>query len=79
MIFAGIFILIIDFFGSMSYMPYILLKCMLSVCVVFIQELGQLEIKHGLLQLAETLSFLHNNARLIHRALSPEVGVAVTC
>lgn len=35
-------------------------------------ELGQLEIKHGLLQLAESLSFLHNNARLIHRALSPE-------
>ncbi|KAH7307548.1 hypothetical protein KP509_22G064800 [Ceratopteris richardii] len=36
-------------------------------------ELGQLEIKHGLLQLADSLSFLHNNARLIHRALSPEV------
>eukprot|EP00250_Pteridium_aquilinum_P016453 c23109_g2_i1 orf=408-3092(+) len=35
-------------------------------------ELGQLEIKHGLLQLAESLSFLHNNARLIHRAISPE-------
>ncbi|KAG6553544.1 hypothetical protein Mapa_004457 [Marchantia paleacea] len=35
-------------------------------------ELGQLEIKHGLLQLAETLGFLHNNAHLIHRAISPE-------
>lgn len=30
--------------------------------------------KHGLLQLAETLGFLHNNARLLHRALSPEVS-----
>lgn len=37
------------------------------------QELGQLEIKHGLLQLAESLGFLHNNARLIHRAISPQV------
>lgn len=35
-------------------------------------ELGQLEIKHGLLQLAESLSFLHNNARLIHCGLSPQ-------
>uniref|UniRef100_A0A0D6R132 Protein kinase domain-containing protein n=1 Tax=Araucaria cunninghamii TaxID=56994 RepID=A0A0D6R132_ARACU len=35
-------------------------------------DMGQLEIKHGLLQLAETLGFLHNNARLIHRAISPE-------
>eukprot|EP01018_Ginkgo_biloba_P000863 Gb_28329 [translate_table: standard] len=35
-------------------------------------EMGQLEIKHGLLQLAESLGFLHNNARLIHRAISPE-------
>ncbi|KAL2651313.1 hypothetical protein R1flu_019441 [Riccia fluitans] len=35
-------------------------------------ELGQLEIKHGLLQVAETLGFLHNNAHLIHRAISPE-------
>jgi SCY1-like protein 2 len=35
-------------------------------------ELGQLEIKHGLLQLAESLSFLHTNARLIHCAISPE-------
>jgi SCY1-like protein 2 len=50
---------------------------MLTSFVVFIQELGQLEIKHGLLQLAETFSFLHNNARLIHRALSPEV--VATC
>ncbi|CAM8989183.1 unnamed protein product [Rhodiola kirilowii] len=35
-------------------------------------EMGLLEMKHGLLQIAETLDFLHNNARLIHRALSPE-------
>lgn len=35
-------------------------------------EMGILEIKHGLLQIAETLDFLHNNARLIHRAISPE-------
>lgn len=35
-------------------------------------EMGLLEMKHGLLQIAETLDFLHNNARLIHRAISPE-------
>ncbi|KAG0559084.1 hypothetical protein KC19_10G077800 [Ceratodon purpureus] len=35
-------------------------------------ELGQLEVKHGLLQLAETLDFLHNKARVLHRAISPE-------
>ncbi|KAM2675545.1 hypothetical protein EV1_002299 [Malus domestica] len=35
-------------------------------------EMGILEVKHGLLQLAESLDFLHNNARLIHRAISPE-------
>ncbi|XP_024396170.1 LOW QUALITY PROTEIN: SCY1-like protein 2 A [Physcomitrium patens] len=35
-------------------------------------ELGQLEVKHGLLQLTETLGFLHNNARLLHRAIGPE-------
>ncbi|XP_073137215.1 SCY1-like protein 2 A [Henckelia pumila] len=35
-------------------------------------EMGLLEVKHGLLQIAETLDFLHNNARLIHRALAPE-------
>lgn len=38
-----------------------------------LQEMGILEVKHGLLQLAESLDFLHNNARLIHRAISPEV------
>lgn len=37
------------------------------------QEMGLLEVKHGLLQIAETLDFLHNNAHLIHRAISPEV------
>jgi SCY1-like protein 2 len=31
-------------------------------------------VKHGLLQIAETLNFLHNNAHLIHRAVSPEVA-----
>ncbi|KAG6388921.1 hypothetical protein SASPL_150357 [Salvia splendens] len=35
-------------------------------------EMGILEIKHGLLQIAETLDFLHSNACLIHRAISPE-------
>lgn len=35
-------------------------------------EMGLLEMKHGLLLLAETLDFLHNNAHLIHRAISPE-------
>lgn len=35
-------------------------------------DMGLLEVKHGLLQIAETLDFLHNNARLIHRAISPE-------
>ncbi|XP_068654052.1 SCY1-like protein 2 A [Aristolochia californica] len=35
-------------------------------------EMGLLEVKHGLLQIAESLDFLHNHARLIHRALSPE-------
>ncbi|XP_043700659.1 SCY1-like protein 2 isoform X2 [Telopea speciosissima] len=34
--------------------------------------MGLLEVKHGLLQVAESLDFLHNNARLIHRAISPE-------
>ncbi|KFK44375.1 hypothetical protein AALP_AA1G249300 [Arabis alpina] len=35
-------------------------------------EMSLLEVKHGLLQIAETLNFLHNNAHLIHRAVSPE-------
>ncbi|XP_057504105.1 SCY1-like protein 2 A [Actinidia eriantha] len=35
-------------------------------------EMGLLEVKHGLLQIAESLNFLHDNARLIHRAISPE-------
>lgn len=35
--------------------------------------MGLLEVKHGLLQVAECLDFLHNNACLIHRAISPEV------
>ncbi|KAF4387192.1 hypothetical protein CsatB_003267 [Cannabis sativa] len=34
--------------------------------------MGLLEVKHGLLQIAESLEFLHSNARLIHRAISPE-------
>lgn len=41
--------------------------------------MGLLEVKHGLLQIAETLDFLHNNARLIHRALSPEVITSLLC
>ncbi|KAI3946629.1 hypothetical protein MKW92_036371 [Papaver armeniacum] len=35
-------------------------------------EMGLLEVKHGLLQIAESLDFLHNNAHLIHPAISPE-------
>ncbi|XP_077226737.1 SCY1-like protein 2 A [Tasmannia lanceolata] len=35
-------------------------------------EMGLLEVKHGLLQVAESLDFLHNNARLVHLAISPE-------
>ncbi|KAL5843230.1 hypothetical protein ACOSQ4_009188 [Xanthoceras sorbifolium] len=35
-------------------------------------EMSLLEMKHGLLQIAETLEFLHSNARLIHRAIAPE-------
>ncbi|XP_015058341.1 SCY1-like protein 2 [Solanum pennellii] len=35
-------------------------------------EMGLLEVKHGLLQIAETLDFLHSNARLVHRSISPE-------
>ena len=42
---------------------------------VGLQEMGLLEIKHGLLQVSETLDFLHNNARLVHRAISPEVQI----
>ncbi|XP_014493861.1 SCY1-like protein 2 [Vigna radiata var. radiata] len=35
-------------------------------------EMGLLEVKHGLLQIAESLDFLHNQAHLIHRAIAPE-------
>lgn len=35
-------------------------------------EMGLLEVKHGLLQIAESLDFLHNHAHLIHRAIAPE-------
>ncbi|KAK2658837.1 hypothetical protein Ddye_005370 [Dipteronia dyeriana] len=35
-------------------------------------EMSMLEMKHGLLQIAETLEFLHSNARLIHRSIAPE-------
>ncbi|MBA0681045.1 hypothetical protein Goari_012707, partial [Gossypium aridum] len=35
-------------------------------------EMGLVEVKHGLLQIAECLNFLHNNARIVHRAISPE-------
>ncbi|GAB2271120.1 SCY1-like protein 2 A [Dionaea muscipula] len=37
-------------------------------------EMSLLEVKHGLLQVAESLDFLHNNAHLVHRAISPEVS-----
>ncbi|KAJ4713856.1 ARM repeat kinase family protein [Melia azedarach] len=35
-------------------------------------EMSLLEMKHGLLQVSESLEFLHSNARLLHRAISPE-------
>uniref|UniRef100_A0A2P2LXF5 Protein kinase domain-containing protein n=1 Tax=Rhizophora mucronata TaxID=61149 RepID=A0A2P2LXF5_RHIMU len=35
-------------------------------------EMSLLEVKHGLLQIAESLDFLHNNAHLVHCAISPE-------
>ncbi|KHG01693.1 SCY1-like protein 2 [Gossypium arboreum] len=35
-------------------------------------EMGLVEVKHGLLQVAECLNFLHNNARIVHRAILPE-------
>uniref|UniRef100_A0A9I9DQ48 RNA helicase n=1 Tax=Cucumis melo TaxID=3656 RepID=A0A9I9DQ48_CUCME len=38
-----------------------------------LQEMGLLEIKYGLLQLAESLNFLHSNARLIHCVISSKV------
>lgn len=47
--------------------------CGQMVILFTFQEMGLLEVKHGLLQIAESLDFLHNNARLIHRAISPEV------
>lgn len=46
--------------------PFLMPSC-------FMQEMGLLEVKHGLLQIAETLDFLHSNARLVHRSISPEV------
>ncbi|KAK4391334.1 SCY1-like protein 2 [Sesamum angolense] len=51
-----------DFHQKVSTIDYFLL-----------QDMGLLEVKHGLLQIAETLDFLHNNARLIHRAIAPEL------
>ncbi|KAH1105633.1 hypothetical protein J1N35_009401 [Gossypium stocksii] len=35
-------------------------------------EMDLVEVKHGLLQIAECLNFLHSNARIVHRAISPE-------
>ncbi|KAK9813184.1 hypothetical protein WJX72_010231 [[Myrmecia] bisecta] len=35
-------------------------------------QLSELEIKHGLLQVTETLQFLHTEAGLVHRALGPD-------
>ncbi|XP_047325757.1 SCY1-like protein 2 A isoform X2 [Impatiens glandulifera] len=34
--------------------------------------MGLLELKHGLLQVIESIGFLHDNAKLIHRSISPE-------
>lgn len=48
-------------------------SCSLLTVLFTWQEMGLLEVKHGLLQIAESLDFLHNNAHLIHRAISPEV------
>ncbi|KAJ0024168.1 hypothetical protein Pint_07044 [Pistacia integerrima] len=42
-------------------------------------EMSLLEMKHGLLQIAESLDFLHSNAHLIHRAISPECGRDGNC
>jgi serine/threonine protein kinase len=33
--------------------------------------MSELEKKHGLLQLCETLTFIHDNARVLHRAINP--------
>jgi len=46
---------------------------MLLLLFINLQEMGLLEVKHGLLQIAESLDFLHNHAHLIHRAIAPEV------
>eukprot|EP00854_Cymbomonas_tetramitiformis_P024462 gene24462-29745_t len=35
-------------------------------------ELSPVELKHGLLQLTEVLTFLHSDAKIMHRAISPE-------
>lgn len=40
-------------------------------------ELDPLEVKLGLLELAEGLSFLHGHARIVHRNLCPE-SIVVT-
>ena len=40
-----------------------------------IQELGQLEVKHGLLQLAETLNFFHNKAHILHCIFFLEMSI----
>jgi hypothetical protein len=49
------------------------LNAMLLLQFINLQEMGLLEVKHGLLQIAESLDFLHNHAHLIHRAIAPEV------
>lgn len=41
-------------------------------------ELGHLEVKHGLLQITDTLSFLHKNAKIVHRSISPETVFLTT-
>lgn len=46
-----------------------------SLSAFALQDMSLLEVKHGLLQISESLDFLHNNARLVHRAISPEVVI----
>ena len=35
-------------------------------------KLSELEIKHGLLQISDGLTFLHNDAGIVHRGISPQ-------
>lgn len=60
----------------MMLVAFIKTSLLISLFFIYVsQEMGLLEIKHGLLQIAESLNFLHSNAHLIHRAISPEVSI----